>query len=107
MTVGVMNWRAYLAWTLGLSMALVGPFLSLLTLPAGADGMLLVVTPPWRDALAVIGDAGGRPIGPEASVLGQFATSDTPDFPDRLRAAGAWVVLDGEAISALCGWEVT
>lgn len=101
------DWRLYPAWVLGLGLALSGPFLPLFALPGGTGGMLLVVTPPWTNSLTVIQDAGGRPIGPERSLLGRLATSDTQDFADRLRSAGAWMILDGQAVSALCGWENT
>lgn len=98
--------RVYLAWGLGLGLALMAPLLPLLSLPAGSGALLLVIVPPWGAPLAVIADAGGRPVGPERSVLGYFATSDGPDFAARLRAAGAWAVLDGDAVSSLCGWEI-
>lgn len=101
------DWRIYLAWAIGLGLALSGPVLPLFALPGGTGAMLLVVTPPWRDSIGVIERAGGRPIGPEASLLGRFATSDGADFPARLRASGAWAVLDGQAVATLCGWEVT
>ena len=37
------------------------------------------------------------------SALGRFATGVDPDFATRLRAAGAWAVVDAEALAALCG----
>lgn len=101
------DWRVFLAWVMGLGLALTGPLLPLLALPGGSGGLLLVVTPPWRDSLGVIDAAGGRPIGPVPARIGRLATSDRAGFPERLRAAGAWVILDGYAISTLCGWEVT
>ena len=99
--------RVYLAWALGLGLALAGPILPLLTLPSKVGGIVLVVSPPWADPLAVIRNASGRPIGPERTVLGYFATSETPGFTDRLRAAGAWAILDGDAVASLCGWDIT
>lgn len=101
------DWRVYLAWGMALCLALLGPLLPVLSLPAAAGGLLLVVVPPWASAVDVVDAAGGRPIGPEQSPFGLFATSDAQDFPDRLRDAGAWAVLDGTAVSTLCGWKIS
>ncbi|MEC7300656.1 MAG: hypothetical protein VXW43_18510, partial [Pseudomonadota bacterium] len=72
------------------------------------DGPVLVLTPPWGDALQVVADAGGRPVGPGQSWLGLLATPETADltadFPAALRASGAWAVLNGRVVAALCGW---
>ena len=103
---GMIDLRIHLAWVMGLGLALAGPVLPLLSLPTGKGALVLVVTPPWTHPIAVIEAAGGRPVGPDRSVLGYFATSDGPDFAVRLRAAGAWAVLDGNAVSSLCGWEI-
>ena len=101
------DWRVYLAWVMGLGLALTGPLLPLLSLKGRAGDLLLVVAPPWRQTLAVIDAAGGRPIGPGSAAFGQFATSDDVEFAARLRSSGAWLVLDGMAVATLCGWEIT
>ena len=49
----------------------------------------------WRGGLMITG-FGSAP-------LGVLAYSDDPAFADNLRAAGAWAVLDGRRIAALCG----
>ena len=97
--------RLPLAWTMGLGLALAGPMLPLVSLPPAAGGVVLVVSPPWRDAMAIIDAAGGRPVGPVTTWLGAFAMSDAADFADRLRTAGAWASLNGTALAALCGWD--
>ena len=84
-------------------LAVGSPLLSLVNLPAAGDGGLLVLTPPWRDSLSIVEQAGGRAIGVGSGPFGRFATGVDPDFATRLRAAGAWAVVDAEALAALCG----
>ncbi|MFO7856293.1 MAG: hypothetical protein R6V44_13975 [Paracoccaceae bacterium] len=84
------------------------PAAALLALPSpGAAGPLLVVAPPWRDAAALLAEAGGRPVGPAAAPLGRLAADADPDHPRafaaRLRAAGALLALDARALARLCG----
>lgn len=98
--------RLILAWSMALCLAVAGPFLPLLAAAAPDPGaVLLVVVPPWKDALAVVEAAGGRLIGPEQSWLGAFAASEAADFAARLRHAGAWTSLDGAVLAALCGLD--
>lgn len=94
------------------------PFVSLIMMPllalpimivasAGpfSGGPVLVVSP-WGEATqANISQAGGRLIGPQSAPLGAFATSDDPDFPQRLKASGAWAVINGARLAAICGVE--
>ena len=56
------DWRVYLAWTMGLGLALMGPLLPLFSIKDQAGGLLLVVVPPWHQTLEVIDAAGGRPM---------------------------------------------
>jgi len=101
------DWRSYLAWTMAAALALFGPVLPLLSAKGASGDLVLVVVPPWQDGARVIAAAAGRPVGPVRGPLGQLAMSDGVDFAARLRSAGAWLVLDGQAVSTLCGWEVT
>jgi len=101
--------RLSLAWMMALGLALTGPLLPLLAMPPADGDLVLVLSPPWADALSIIDRAGGHPVGPETSWIGAFAqadqSSDVTGFADRLRLAGAWAAFDGTAIAALCGWE--
>lgn len=81
----------------------VGPLIVLASADAPKDAPLLVISG-WGDtAEARIAAAGGEVVGPIRAPLGLFATSRDPKFPDALRAAGAWAVIDGGRIAALCG----
>lgn len=84
--------------------ALSGPA-ALLALPeAHAPGApVLAVAPPWADLPAIAEEAGGRPIGPFAAPFAMLAVGSDPSFPARLRAAGAWLALDGRRVAQLCG----
>lgn len=101
-----MELRLTMVWITAIGLALAGPLLPLLTVPAADDGIVLVLSPPWNDAIGIIDRAGGRPIGPEQGWFGTFATSDVPGFADRLRTAGAWTSLNATALAALCGWTL-
>jgi hypothetical protein len=103
----MMDATTLLAWGLGIGLALSGPALPLFAVPGGAGGLLLVVVPPWEDGAGVIDAAGGWLVGPDQPIIGIYATSDAGGFAGRLRAAGAWLVLDGQAVATLCGSEVT
>jgi hypothetical protein len=70
--------------------------------PAAA-APLLVIVPPWRDAGAVLTAVGGWAVGLEDAPLATLGTLP-PGVPhDLLYRAGAWAVLDGAAVAALCG----
>jgi hypothetical protein len=80
-----------------------GPVVSLAAAPPPADGGIhLVVAPAGRRA-QVLDAAGGHPVGPAAAPLAGLAASPHPGFAERLKKAGAWLVLDGEAVARLCG----
>lgn len=70
----------------------------LVTPPAGAA--VLAVFPPGTDSASAIrraGEAGGRVVRPAARgplYIVRPDRADDADFPDRLRAAGAWLLLD-------------
>jgi hypothetical protein len=83
-----------------------GPALALAMSRADGGGVLLVVSAPDAGAReALIRRAGGRPVGPAQARLAGFATSERAGFADRLRAAGAWLVLDAGRLASLCGGE--
>lgn len=84
---------------------LAGPVLLLARPPGHTGAPVLVVGPPAKMA-AYIEVAGGAPLGPEVALFGLLARSDAPDFVTALRGLGAWAVLDGSAVAALCGIEV-
>jgi hypothetical protein len=71
--------------------------------PPGSEGPVLVLHAPWADGTGIVRAAGGRPIGPADGPLATLASAPDPDaFRERLRAAGAWSVLDARAIAAFC-----
>lgn len=71
--------------------------------PAAANGAVLVVSGWGARAESMVAAAGGQVYGPVRAPFGLLAFSDDPAFADRLRAAGAWAVLDGTRIANLCG----
>ncbi|MGJ8623216.1 MAG: hypothetical protein ACSHW1_10580 [Yoonia sp.] len=82
------------------------PALAFMAAPASAQGPRLVIFAPWVDGVALVLRAGGDPVGPAAAPMGILAYApDRPDFDDRLRAAGAWAVLEGMALARICGLE--
>jgi hypothetical protein len=70
---------------------------------APSSGVYLVITPPWRDAEAVIAAANGREVGVERPAVGRVVQGRDAEFVDRLWKAGAWLVLDDPRLLALCG----
>ncbi|SIO16006.1 hypothetical protein SAMN05444722_0653 [Rhodovulum sp. ES.010] len=63
----------------------------------------LVIAPPWGDRLAAaVAAGGGHEIGPFVAPLARFAVLERPG---KTRAAGAWAVLDADALMTLCGFE--
>jgi len=74
---------------------------------APAPGGALLVVAPDRGRAALLAAAGARPVGPAEAPLASLAVAAgpgaDPGLPRRLRAAGAWLVLDGTALARLCG----
>ncbi len=67
-------------------------------------GPFLVIAAPWGPtAEAVVVAAGGQFVGPSRAPLSILATDVTVPA---LRAAGAWDVLDAQALANLCGLEI-
>ncbi|WP_158585635.1 hypothetical protein [Pseudooceanicola sediminis] len=86
-----------------LVMAVMGPAVMVLSLPAASHGLVLVLGPPWADRARAIEGAGGRGIGPVTTIVASLAQADNPDFGSRMRAAGPFLVVDGQAVASLCG----
>lgn len=82
---------------------LIGPAIVFASAPVSEGGPLLVISGWGARAEAVVAAADGWIYGPVRAPLGVLAFSDNPAFADQLRAAGAWAVLDGSRIAALCG----
>lgn len=87
---------------------LVLPVFGIMGQPPAGQGPRLVIFPPWRDGLALVAGAGGYPVGPDVAAMGLLAmAADDAAFDRRLKAAGAWAVVDGTAIARLCGIPMT
>ncbi len=82
---------------------LAGPVLALVSAPPAGDGIVLVLAPPWADRGTIIEASGGAPVGLADAPLGTLAASPAPDFAEKLRARGAWLVIDGRPLAAICG----
>ncbi|MGR3793995.1 hypothetical protein [Vannielia sp. SX4] len=80
----------------------VTPLAMVLATPPG-DGPALVIVPPWDDADALLARAGGRPIGPRRAPFAVLARFPSPAAAHEARTHGAWAVLGGGALAALCG----
>ena len=80
-----------------------GPVVSLAAAPPPGDGSIHLVVAPAALRARVLDTAGGHPVGPADAPLAGLAASPDPDFAARLKRAGAWLVLDGEAVARLCG----
>ncbi|MFY0691498.1 MAG: hypothetical protein JXR14_06180 [Paracoccaceae bacterium] len=89
---------------MALGTLMMGPVLFALSSKPRLGAPVLVVAPPWEGgARAVVQTAGLDEIGPQGAALAVLALYGQPDDLERLAAAGAWLVMDGEAIAAFCG----
>lgn len=79
---------------------LAGPVLAAMGGAPRAGDPVVVVGP---DPEAIVARAGGMALGPSRAPLGILAVAPDRGYADRLDAAGAWLVLDGRALAALCG----
>ncbi|QPM91607.1 hypothetical protein [Pseudooceanicola algae] len=86
-----------------LGLCLSGPVLGLASLPRASHGLVLVLSGPWADREAAIAAAGGHGVGPTWAPMATLAQAGNPDFGDRLREAGAFLVVDGTAVAKFCG----
>ncbi|MFN7222516.1 MAG: hypothetical protein ACK4MS_00690 [Paracoccaceae bacterium] len=64
---------------------------------------VLVLLPPWADAEAIVGRAGGQSIGPVTAQFATLAYSEDPAFAAHLQNLGVWAVRDASPLSQLCG----
>lgn len=85
--------------------ALVGPLAGLASEPSRAFGPWVVVVPPWRAAEQVVEAAQARLIGPVDAPMGVLVAAQNEGAPNRLKAAGAWLVIDATLALGLCGEE--
>ncbi|MEM9797617.1 MAG: hypothetical protein AAF919_14085 [Pseudomonadota bacterium] len=85
----------------------VGPLIAVAAAPQGDDPVRLVLLPPWMDRDEMLRQSGAWQVGPFAAPFAVLATTDQASRPmaidQRLRTAGAWTVLDGSFLAALCG----
>ncbi|MAM60228.1 hypothetical protein [Maritimibacter sp. UBA3975] len=81
---------------------LLGPFVVVASAPGRSEGPVLVISNWGEDAEAIVAEQGGEIIGPRRAMFGVFASSDDRGFSARLRQQGAWAVIDGALIAALC-----
>ncbi|GAA4224046.1 hypothetical protein [Sagittula marina] len=83
---------------------IVAPVLALTGRPDQAETAFLVIGP-MNGLPEILRRAGGHSIGPTRAPLALLAVAATqPDsFPERLRAEGAWLVIDGTIAAQLCG----
>jgi len=66
-------------------------------------GPVLVLLAPWADGPALVEAAGGHIIGPARAPFALLAAWDTAGDETRALKHGAWAVLDGNALAAICG----
>lgn len=87
-----------------LTALLAGP-LALLASSTPVPGQpVLVIVAPWATNVEnTISAAQGDSFGPVNAPMAAFATSDDPEFIQKLHQAGAWAVIDGKTLAAICG----
>jgi hypothetical protein len=87
-----------------LATALAGPLLALTQSRPRPGEIVIVASLPWSEAPAVLIErAGGKRVGPDATPIAVLAIFEDRDFIASLKDAGAWLVLDGQSLSAFCG----
>jgi len=98
---------AYLPTALALVLSLVlVPVLTLAMTPVDPAGPVVVVTAPSANPVHIIEASGGSVIGLENAPMGTLGFSAVPGFEEKLKANGAWAVLDGRVLAGLCGVEI-
>ena len=89
---------------LGILSVLCGPILALAAIPPRDGAAVLVVAWPWNGpASALIERAGGHVVGMDQGAIAVMAASFEGGFPERLKAEGAALVLDGSRTAGICG----
>lgn len=66
-------------------------------------GKPVLIVAPAGAAAVVARSAGGQVIGPEAAPFAVLAVFDAPPPRVDLVRLGAWVVIDGRRLAAICG----
>ena len=85
---------------------LTGPVLALVSAPPDPTGPVLVITPPWTNAVERVLAAGGRPVGPTAAPIGVLAVIETPEGMKRLQKHGDVLIRDGRRLANICGISI-
>lgn len=89
--------------TLLILVGLAGPAMALFLAAPDPDAPMIVVAAPGHDLVALVAKSGGSVVGPESAAMAVFAASYDPDFVRRARENGAWLVVGGAALAAICG----
>ncbi len=80
------------------------PVVLVMSSPPQQGEPVLVLAPVGGQGLdKIIANAGGEVLGPEQAPLATLAYSSDPDFINQLHLSGAWLVLNGSRIAAICG----
>ncbi|MBE3639377.1 hypothetical protein [Mangrovicoccus algicola] len=74
-----------------------------MAMPQSGRPVLVISGLAGADRHRLVAESGGYPLGPRHPPLAILAASQDPAFARRLRAAGAWLVLDAGRLAALCG----
>lgn len=95
---------SYLPAALALLTAFVmAPVLALATAKVDETEPVIVVAGPGGEPARIIHAAGGWVVGPVNAPFGALGFSDLSGFAEKLKANGAWAVLDGRVFADLCG----
>lgn len=81
----------------------VTPVLAVIGAPLTKGGPVVVVAGPGADLEGIVTASEGWLVGVSRAPLAVMAMSEAADFEDRLKENGAWAILDGDALSWLCG----
>ncbi|MFY0659330.1 MAG: hypothetical protein JXR15_02480 [Shimia sp.] len=81
----------------------VTPVLAIVSAPVKTGGPVLIVARPGTDLTELVEGSGGWVVGVARAPLAVMGVSDDDGFEQRLKRNGAWAILDGEALSWLCG----
>ena len=91
--------------TLFLVVAVATPLLALGLYQDANGPFVLVIAPPWIDVSDLVISIQGALVSPMSAPLATLADAgpDVAGFAEAAYAAGAWAVLDGTAMAAICG----
>lgn len=77
--------------------------LALLSAPMTDSGPVLAIFPPWKDIDLALINAGATEVAPLRAPFAVLVDTPTETIQTALRAQGAWTLLDGTLIAAICG----